>query len=97
MISKGLALKLRYDDADLAGKVARLKAAAQKNPGRLPLKMDVAYDDGTTVSIDLGPLGCVACTIDFMSELAKVVHQSDTSLAPEDKTTLVAPPEPVYG
>lgn len=94
VVSRGLALKLRYSDADLLEKVARLKSAIQKNPGRLPVKLAIVYDDGQIVSVDLGQLNRVACTIDFLSELAKIVHQNDTTFSPEDKTTLAPPPEP---
>ena len=89
VVSKGLFLKLRHSDPKLFEKVTRLKSAAQKNPGRLPVKMYLVFDNGAAVLIDLGLQNRVACTIDFLSELAKVVPQSDTTFAPEDKTTLV--------
>ena len=90
MVSGGLVLKLRYDDLDLFDKMDRLRAAAQKNPGRLPMKIGLVYPDGTAVEIDLGPLGCVAGTIDFLSELAKVAPQSDVMFCPNTKMTLAA-------
>ena len=91
LVSKALTLKMRHSDPELLEKVSRLQAAVKKSPGRLPIRIDVVHDDGTVISIDLGPMGKVSCTIDFLSELAKIVHQSDTSYAPEDKVTLAPP------
>lgn len=93
MVSKGLKVKMRYDDPELKSKMERLGEAARKNPGMLPVAVSFEYGDGTVVDVDLGPLGRVACSIGFLSELAKVAPQSDTGFSPEDKTTL-APPEP---
>ena len=90
LASRGLELKFRYDDPDLESKIERLKTVAQKNPGKLPLKMSLVYANGTTVLVDLGPLGRVACTIDLLSELVKIIPQSDTSFLPENKTSLAS-------
>ena len=90
MATKSLTLKLRYDDPELCDKIGRLNAAANKNHGKLPLHVELICDDGTLVEIDLGPLGRVGCTIDFLSELAKIVPQSDTSFSPESKISLAA-------
>ncbi len=93
LVSKRLNVKMRYDDPELKTKMERLGAAAMKNPGKLPVGVSLEYGDGTIVDVDLGPLGRVSCAIGFLSELAKVAPQSDTSFSPEDKTT-IAPPEP---
>jgi len=52
----------------------------------------VAYADGTTVEIDLGPTAHAAVSMTFLSELAKVVKQSDQLFGCADKVYL-APPE----
>ena len=95
MISKGVRVMMRYDDPALESKMIRLGEAARKMPGRLPIFVDIVYEDGTVVKVDLGPLGRASCSIGFLSELAKVAPQSDTTYSPEDKTTLAAPePKP---
>ena len=94
LVSRGLSLKLRYDDPELDDKVRRLHSAAKKNPGKLPLKISLVYEDGTELEIDLGPEGRVACTIDFLSELAKVIPQSDTTFSPENKIMLASKDSP---
>ena len=86
-------IRLRYADSDLASKVERIRDAASRNPGALPLFAEIAYDDGTVVEVDFGPTCRTSCSISFLSELAKIVPQSDTMFAPSDKIYL-APPEP---
>ncbi|MBR1920781.1 MAG: DNA polymerase III subunit alpha [Kiritimatiellae bacterium] len=92
-LSTGLRVRLRYDDPDLAKKATDIRATAEKSPGALPVYLVVARDDGTQVEIDLGPAARVAVTIEFLSQLAKIVPQADTSFAPSDKVYL-DPPEP---
>ena len=95
MVSRGLTLKMRYDDPDLAAKAARIGEAAAKSRGRLPVRAEIAYGDGTVVSVDFGQEARVACDIGFLSELSKIVPQGDTTFSPEDKTVLAAPePKP---
>ena len=72
-LSKGLTIRLRYDDPDFADKAKRIRDAATKNQGALPILLDVFYSDG-------------------LSELAKIVPQSDTAYCPNDKVYL-DPPE----
>ena len=91
-LSKGLTIRLRYDDPDFADKAKRIRDAATKNQGALPILLDVFYSDGTQVVIDLGPDARVAVTVSFLSELAKIVPQSDTAYCPNDKIYL-DPPE----
>ena len=74
-------------------KLLAVKAAIDRNPGRLPVYVDLLYDNGTLVKIDLGETCRVAVTLAFLSELDKVVPQGDTSFAPEEKI-LLAPREP---
>ena len=91
-LSKGLSVRLRYDDPDFADKAKRIREAATKNPGALPVLLDVFYTDGTQVVIDLGPDARAAISVSFLSELAKIVPQSDTAYCPNDKVYL-DPPE----
>ena len=91
-LSKGLTVRLRYDDPDFADKAKRIREAATKNQGALPVLLDVFYTDGTQVVIDLGPDARAAISVSFLSELAKIVPQSDTAYCPNDKIYL-DPPE----
>ena len=97
LLSKGLKMRLRYDDPALAAKVARIRDSAAKFPGRLPLVLSLAYPDGTVVEVDLGPMSRVSCDIGFLSELAKTVPQGDTMFSPEDKTVLSPPDRGPFG
>ncbi len=87
-LSKGAVLKIKYDDPDLKRKVADVRNAAAKNPGRFPLALDLAYADGTRVKIDLGPACHVSVNIGFLSLLAKTIPQTDVDFKPEDKISL---------
>ena len=91
-LSKGLTVRLRYDDPDFADKAKRIREAATKNPGALPVLLDVFYTDGTQVVIDLGPDARAAISVSFLSELAKIVPQSDTAYCHNDKVYF-DPPE----
>ena len=93
MVSKRFVAYLKYADEKLAEKVAGIRDAAQRNPGRLPVSVVLVYPDGTEVMVDLGAACSVSCGMAFLSEVAKVVPQADTSFHPEDKVVL-APPEP---
>ena len=93
LVSKGLRLRMRQSDPQLKEKLLSVKAAIDRNPGRLPVYVDLLYDNGTLVKIDLGETCRVAVTLAFLSELDKVVPQGDTSFAPEEKI-LLAPREP---
>jgi len=91
-LSRGLRISLRYEDPDLAEKARRIRAAAAKNPGRLPVYLVLGRSDGTQVELDLGPDARVGVTVGFLSELAKVVPQADTAFHPNEKVYL-DPPE----
>ena len=62
-----------------------------KSPGRLPVLLVVVHPDGTQVEVDLGPFAHVAVSVGFLSELAKIVPQADTSFRPNDKVYLDPP------
>ena len=91
-LSTGLRIRLKYDDPELADKAVRIREAVMKSPGRLPVLLVVVHPDGTQVEVDLGPFAHVAVSVGFLSELAKIVPQADTSFRPNDKVYL-DPPE----
>ena len=91
-ISDGLRLALQYDDPLLYEKVSQIRAIANKCPGKLPVKLDIAYGNGTVVTVDLGASGRIACTIDSLSELVKVVPQSEMSFSVDGTMSLAADP-----
>ncbi len=90
MISKGVNLRLRYDDPDLVKRAEGIRDAAEKNPGQTPLAADLRYPDGTIVSIDFGAACHASVNVEFLSLLAKSVPQGDVEFHPEDKVTLAA-------
>ena len=93
LLSKGLRIKMMYEDPEIKSKVCRIREAVAKNPGTLPVIIELHYPSGKVLDVDLGA-GCrVAGSISFLSELAKIVPQADTSLRPSDKVYL-APREP---
>ena len=91
-LSKGLCIRLKYDDPALEDKAKRIREAAVKSPGALPVFLELFCPDGTQIEIDLGPSARVAVSVSFLSELAKVVPQADTAFGPSDKIYL-DPPE----
>ncbi|MBR0197760.1 MAG: DNA polymerase III subunit alpha [Kiritimatiellae bacterium] len=92
LISNALRLKISRNDKDAIDKVERIKALASRFPGNLPLHIDIAFDDGSLASVDLGPTCKVAINLGFLSELAKILPQSDTTFTPNDKIYLAPPP-----
>jgi hypothetical protein len=92
LLSKALRIRLRQDDPELEGKVSGLKSAIASHPGRLAVVIELHYPSGGVVEINLGDAFRVGIGIAFISELAKIIPQSDTSFAPEEKIYL-APPE----
>ncbi|MBQ3289369.1 MAG: DNA polymerase III subunit alpha [Kiritimatiellae bacterium] len=93
MLSKGMRIRLRYDDPDVRAKAERIRDAIRRSPGRLPVVLEMACPGGKVVDIDLGSGLGVAVTVSFLSELGKIVPQSDVSFGPSDKVYL-APREP---
>ena len=88
VISKGLRIKMRYEDPEIREKVNRIRDAIQKSPGSLPVLIELHYPSGKVLDVDLGPGFRVATTVGFFSELAKVVPQSDFSFRPDGQLTL---------
>ncbi|MGN0833827.1 MAG: DNA polymerase III subunit alpha [Kiritimatiellia bacterium] len=88
LLSKGLRIRLRYADPELRAKVGRIRTAILKHPGRLPVLLELHYPNGRVLDVDLGPGFQVAASLAFLSELSKVVPQSDTSFRPEAKIYL---------
>ena len=93
IVSKCIRLRFSYADSALGEKVEKVRDAAARNPGKLPIVADLVYPDGTVVVVDFGPACRVACNMAFLAEISKVVPQVDMTFAPEDKVVL-APPEP---
>ena len=93
LLSKGLRISMEYTDPEIKAKVNRIREAITKNPGSLPVIIELHYPSGKVVDVDLGKDYRVAASIAFLSELAKVVPQSETSFRPSDKVYL-EPPKP---
>ena len=93
MVSKGLKIRMRHADPRLKEKVEALRLAITKNPGRLPVAIELHFPDGRILTIDLGAGFQVAVSLSFLSELSKIVPQSDTTFRPDPKIYL-APREP---
>ena len=92
VISKGLKIRLKYDDPDCGEKMIRIREAVVRNRGALPVYIEVVMPHGDQVEVDLGPTARVAVSVSFLSELSKIVPQSDTAFSPNDAVYL-DPPE----
>ena len=92
VISKGLRIRLKQDDPELDEKIVQLRTAICTNPGKLPVIFELHYPNGGMAEVNLGDSYRVGVGISFLSELAKIVPQSDTFFAPDEKIYL-APPE----
>ena len=88
MLSKGLRIRLRYEDPELGAKVGRIREAILKHPGALPVLLEFRYPNGRVLDVDLGPGLRVAASLAFLSELSKVVPQADTTFRPDAKIYL---------
>ena len=93
LLSKGMRLRFSHGDPEAFAKIEKVKDAAAAHPGTFPLIIDVVMENGTLVSIDLGPTCRVSLTVAFLAEIAKILPQSETSFSPSDKIYL-APPAP---
>ena len=93
LLSTGLRVKMQYADPEIKAKVDAIRAAILRNPGALPVLIELHYPTGKVIDVDLGPQYRVATTIGFLSELGKIVPQAETSFAPSDKVYL-EPPKP---
>ena len=93
MLTKALHIKIVRDKEGEFKKIAAIREAALKHPGKLPVFLDVEFANGSIAYMDLG-LSChVAPTISFLAELSKVVPQNETSYNPESKIYLAPPPQ----
>ncbi len=90
-LSKGLTVRFDFAAPGLRDELTRLKAAADAHPGHFPLFLRFVYPSGQVVTVDTNVR--VACTISFLSQLAKVVPMARTDFDCNDKVYL-APPEP---
>ena len=88
LLSKGLRLRLAYDDPGLKKKVEAIRAVILKNPGTLPVFLDLRYPDGRVVTIDLGAQFRVAVNLTFLSELDKVVPAADATFGIDSRLSL---------
>jgi len=88
LLSKGLRITMQYEDPDIKTKVNGIRAAIRKNPGTLPVVIELHYPSGRILDVDLGAEFRVAGSIAFLSELSKIVPQTDTSFRPTDKIYL---------
>ncbi|MBQ0031188.1 MAG: DNA polymerase III subunit alpha, partial [bacterium] len=93
LMSKGLRIKMMYEDPEIKPKVNRIREAIRKNPGTLPVIIELHYPNGKVLDVDLGATYRVAGSISFLSELSKIVPPADTTFRPADKIYL-APREP---
>ena len=93
LMSKGLRIKMMYEDPEIKPKVNRIREAIRKNPGTLPVIIELHYPSGKILDVDLGATYRVAGSISFLSELSKIVPPADTTFRPSDKIYL-APREP---
>ncbi|MBO7721814.1 MAG: DNA polymerase III subunit alpha [Kiritimatiellae bacterium] len=88
MISKGVTLRLGYDDPGLRAKIETARDAAANNPGAAPVLADLKYADGGIVSLDLGPACRAAVNVGFLSMLSKTFAQAEIEFNPDDKMSL---------
>ena len=93
LLSKGLRITMQYTDPEIKQKVDGIRAAIKKNPGTLPVIIELHYPNGRVLDVSLGAEFCVAGSISFLSELSKIVPQATTTFRPSDKVYL-APREP---
>ncbi len=93
LVSKGLRIKMRYEDPEIKKKVDAIRESILRNPGKLPVIIELHYPDGRVLDVDLGAKFRVGVTLSFLSELEKVAPQSDTSFRPDPKIYLT-PKEP---
>ena len=85
-------IRLKQDDPALDEKIVQLRTTICANPGKLPVILELHYPNGGMAEVNLGDSYRVGVGIAFLSELAKIVPQSDTFFAPDEKIYL-APPE----
>ncbi len=94
MVSKGLTVRLDCADPEAPRRAAAVYAAAAKNPGKLPLHLEIRHSSGRTVDAVLPDECRVAVTLSFLSELDKAVGQGCISFGLSDELQLT-PREPM--
>ena len=88
LLCEALRVRLRHDDPGIDGKLSRLRSAIGGNPGTLPVVIELHYPDGGIAEVNLGDAFRVNVDVAFLSELSKIVPQSDTSFAPDGRIYL---------
>lgn len=96
LLSKGLRLRLHYEDPELKRKIVAIRAVLDKNPGSLPALIELHYPNGRVMDIDLGPGFRVAVNLAFLSELDKVLPASEVSFHPDSRIYLEAREPPPW-
>jgi hypothetical protein len=84
-LSNGMRIRLRHEDERMMERFRSIQQAISRSPGQLPVFLEIVYANGDTVEVDLGPLARVSVTVSFLSELSKIVPQSDTAFCPSSK------------
>ncbi len=92
-ISKALRIALPYAAPDLKERIQGILDLAARHPGSLPLAFTLVYGNGVEVDLSLKSAPTVAVSLAFLSELAKIVPQSETYYDPSGEMRLT-PPEP---
>ncbi|MBO6168324.1 MAG: DNA polymerase III subunit alpha [Kiritimatiellae bacterium] len=92
LVSKGLEIRIPRDAENAKERIRAISDIVMKHPGKLPVAIVVDFGDKRRAVIDLGPSCHVAPTVNFLSDLAKVVTQSDTAYSPAPKIYFAPPP-----
>ena len=93
LFSKGLRIRLRHSDPKIMEKVEAIRSTVQKSPGETSVTLDLVYDNGTIAQIGLGKNNKVSIDLAALSEIDKIIPQSDTTFSTEDQIYF-APREP---
>jgi len=93
LVSKAMRIRMHYEDPKIKAKVATIRDVISRNPGKLPVMIELIYPSGRVLDVDLGETYHVGVTLSFLSELEKVVPQTDVSFRPNELVTFV-PKEP---
>lgn len=88
MLSKGMRIKMLYTDPEIRDKVNKIRDGILRSPGKLPVIIELHYPDGHILDVDLGEHYRVALSLGFLSEVGKIVPQTDISFRPEPRIYL---------
>jgi hypothetical protein len=88
LLCDALHIRIRHDDPAFGEKVSQLRSAIAGNPGTLPVVIELIYPDGGVAHVNLGDSFRVGVDVAFLSELSKIIPQSDTSFSPGDRIYL---------